>query len=182
MNEHTLINKYILETGNIAKNVELALSIAEASESLKTELLQLLHTQLKEVANTLSLDLQFTTELNRAYSGFRFYHPILNKYNLAIVFEFEYSQLRHLYYGLARPNNNQPINEQFLTQFQAKLFKAVGANEHNENWAYWKYLNEIRNWGKSEFIQIANGELKEIIKQKVVEILRMLTEIGVLIN
>ncbi|MBW7941644.1 MAG: PD-(D/E)XK nuclease family protein [Candidatus Kuenenia stuttgartiensis] len=180
MNEHALINKYILETGNTAKNVELALSIADASEHLKTELLQLLNMQLKDVAESLSLDFQFTTQLNQAYSGFRFYHPVLNKYNLAIVFEFEYSQLRHLYYGLARPDNTRPINEQFISQFQSLIFNAVGTTKHNENWAYWKYFNEIRVWGKTEFIQIANGELKETIRQKLVEILQMLTGINAL--
>jgi hypothetical protein len=161
-----------------AENIEASILVATSIESLKSHLLCVLKSQLKEIDKTLNVDFGVDDARfeNREADGAVFFNP-KEWINFRIGFCFESKSSNDLFYGICHKEFKSGTEEE-IKQIQDAIKETPDA-DNDCKYSYWhwlKYFGEpYKNWGipnnSKPWSEIANGEMKKKIEEKIKDIL-----------
>jgi hypothetical protein len=178
-----LIKHFINQTTNdamkqelstlIISNLEASFLISNNIPSAQIQLLEKLKIDVKDIAKELKIIPHFYANLNKRYTGFHFSK---NEWERAhIVFQFTDFGKSALKYGVC--TKEDPEEKPVPVDLRKAVANRFGTNStSNNNW--WLYDQNMpepfnKNWHRSPepWLDLNNGRLKEIIKQKVSDML-----------
>ncbi|WP_295655232.1 PD-(D/E)XK nuclease family protein [uncultured Mucilaginibacter sp.] len=157
----------------IISNLEASFLIANNLDSAAEQLLEKLEIEVEAIAEDLNLGCHFNANLNKKYTGFSFEKEEWESAH--IVFQFSEYGERPLKYGICAFED--PQNVEIPVNLRTKVAEIFGTTLTAKNnwWLYNQNMPEPfnKNWNKSPepWIDLNNGRLKEVIKQKVAEML-----------
>ncbi|MBP6128264.1 PD-(D/E)XK nuclease family protein [Flavobacterium sp.] len=151
---------------NNIENFGAFITILEAEELVKKEIILVLKKQLLEINLDLKLIEESYTLSNKQYSGFELTNEKLKSKNLKIRFEFMSKNYSELHYGF------QIINKKELNNFDElkKNYKAIIGEVASSNiWPAYSKYHEYRDWSKNTrkvYGDVLNGEMIKSIIEK----------------
>lgn len=157
------MNKELINELSTIENIESVITIADNASNVKNNIINTTFLKhLQEVADELDLKL-LTTEgdfVNTSWSGFGLSNPLWKNYD--IFMEFGAKGLRNLIIGLY-PKNDQVDTSAFLT-----IKEKVGGG--NNRCAFVRFPQHP-NWETDAMKAILTGEMKLIVKNKIIELI-----------
>lgn len=148
--------------------------IANGLDSATYQLIPRLQSICQEIATLNNLKLEFGVNLNDKYNGFYFYKE--DWQTASISFQFQ-SYDRELVYGVAREKECLDLSDPLNVTVGTKLTFIKG--KCSTWWPVWQYMESpFRDWHnhKEPWLAIIDGSIKNIIEEKVVNILSALGE------
>jgi len=158
------MNNEIIELLSQNDNIEATFTIGERLNDIKNHLInKTLLPQLNNLCKELNLvnESEEYDRVNRSWAGFQFTHPDWKFFKIA--FEFEARGLRNSIIGLTHLNRDIRKDETF------EILKGK-FNGKNNFWV-WNDFPKYNSWNKDAMIAIQNGEMKNIFKTEIENIL-----------
>jgi hypothetical protein len=146
-------------------------AIKDALDSTYKILLEKLKIQIQDVAKGLNLGLDCRLNFEKRDSGFDFFHSDLAKDNLRIRFAFGNVRTQNLVVGLAWLKNDSSSKELFSKERIDKYRRITGFKLSHDWWPTFDFFREMRNWNRTEYTYIMTGVMKDIIRNKTIELL-----------
>jgi hypothetical protein len=158
------ITKSILQT---PETLDAYFTLLRSKDAVASQLIQLLHAQCQQIAESLHLQLESDpNSLSSTYGGLFFYDQNMKDQNLCVGFEFEYSELRKPYFGIAYWNPvATPDRTPVTTQFE-QVFGQTGTP--TIYWPAWQYWPGRENWWNDGTLRdILSGVFKKELQDKI---------------
>ena len=143
--------------------------LTKVSESVYKKLLKKLEDDIKSIALEENLECWIYLSRDKKYSNFGFYKKEWN--NVTINFEWGDKQTKNLYYGF---KNKKEVRDEFSNKVHQKFITKYGNRAlGNDVWLCYTFWDEYeyRNWDSHAYLKIYEGEMKNIIKSKVQELI-----------
>lgn len=169
MSEENEIKSLILAS---PQNIESAFHVSLAMRSVKEALLKEFHDDLRNKikAKAKGFDLIWDTAMSKGWKGGSgFGMKFSNKQNLYLRFEFQYSGLHDLYWGIAREHDSVKKDDVIWKKVGEVMSDQFGLSPKSDRWPWWSWIDkkefsdDYRNWDTNEtpWILINKGELAE---------------------
>lgn len=158
------MNNEIIELLSQNDNIEATFTIGERLNDVKNHLInKVFLPQLNDLCKELNLinDSDEYDRVNTSWAGFRIINPNWNFFKIAL--EFEARGLRNSIIGVTYINPDNRKDEIF--EILKGRFK-----DKNKNWV-WNDFPKYNSWNKDAMIAIQNGEMKNIFKTEIENIL-----------
>lgn len=154
MSDATEVKNIILKS---AENLKSAFQVSKVIRNVKESLIELFHNDLKKKLEEKSLILVWHESMSKSWkSGCSFGVKFNNSQNAYLRFEFEYSGLHNLYWGIKRENEQIDFDEPAWNDIHV-LMNEFGSSRKNVRWAWWNYIDDnqefssdYRYWDTSE--------------------------------
>ena len=165
MSEEEEMKNIILKS---KENIESAFHVLKAIKSVKKELLENFHDDLKVSLKAEGFELVWDDSMSkdwRSAAGFGVKFSMVQSFYLR--FEFQKSGLFELDWGIRRDESNK-YDSVFWNNFYEKMNEKFGIGKKNNMWPWWSVIHnnnqefseEFRNWDSSEIPWIAIQEKK----------------------
>lgn len=166
-----VMNKELVETINSSyERFEAAFNIANALDNACEDLLKKFEIMVKEIATELELHCDFGINLTSKYNGISFWRE--NWKVLSIDFQFQAKDTK-LYYGLHR--EIECLDTSNTLDLQVKGIFDPLKGQSSTWWPFYKMMDSpLDNWSmnmKEPWLAIIDGSIKNIFKEKVLEVL-----------
>jgi hypothetical protein len=162
----------------INSNIEAAFIVANNLDVATNKLLYRFRNEMQEIAKEidhLGLTFEDDFDIKRRYMGFHFYKPHWEHCSICFSFQ-EYS--KYLIYGIC--TEEDPIERPIPLELRSKLESLVGVKSKNIWWPIQMDMEAPfnQNWAKTfePWKAIANGNMKNIIKKNLLEIINLIGE------
>ncbi|RED26322.1 PD-(D/E)XK nuclease superfamily protein [Flavobacterium cutihirudinis] len=158
------MNNEIIELLSQNDNIEATFTIGERLNDVKNHLInKVFLPQLNDLCEELNLinDSDEYDRVNTSWAGFRIINPNWNFFKIAL--EFEARGLRNSIIGVTYINPDNRKDE--ILEILKGRFK-----DKNKNWV-WNDFPKYNSWNKDAMIAIQNGEMKNIFKTEIENIL-----------
>lgn len=165
----------------ISSDAEIFLSAHSVKDSLDSTykiLLDKFKKEVSEIANELNLEVQYDVNFNKKHTGFDFYHTDITRDNLRIRFAFGSERTQNLVVGVAWAKNDSALKELFSEEQIIKFKNITGLKLKHDWWPVFDFFHGMQNWNRDEYAKILKGDMKEIIKKKLNELLDAFREIA----
>ncbi|WP_281867850.1 PD-(D/E)XK nuclease family protein [Flavobacterium sp. GSB-24] len=158
------MNNEIIELLSQSENIEATFTIGERLNDVKNHLInKILLPQLNDLCKEFNLvnESDEYDRVNTSWAGFQITNPEWNFFKIAL--EFEARGLRNSIIGLTYINRDNRKDE--TLEILKGKFKG-----NNKNWV-WNDFSKYNSWNKDAMIAIKNGEMKNIFKTEIENIL-----------
>jgi hypothetical protein len=167
----------IVKKATDSANIEAALSIIQNAENIYKELLLQLKGDLEKNKPD-GLTLKWDLKREQRYANFSFYSVALDRLNLKIEFAFDKSYCQDFFFGFPRKNPEQKLDDNLVKKL-VELFNArFGISFKSDTWECWVYHPKYKNWNPMTFNDIATGEMKNDILQKLTQMIEIADELS----
>lgn len=137
---------------------------------------QKLESDLNEIANRLKLQLVFSMDREKLYSGFTFFNEDTERLNLKICYSFLNKYMQRLILGFAYIDPKTPkmsIHQKIAQQFTNKF----GSKPPTDWFICYENHKEYENWGPINHERANNGEIAKYIEGELIIMLGIIQNI-----
>ncbi len=164
MSEENEIKNLIFDS---SKHIESAFHISLAIKSVKEILLKEFHDDLREKLKAEGFELVWDDTMTKGWKRYSGFGVKFNKeQNLYLRFEFDYSGLDSLLWGIRRENNSIKKDEIIWSNINKVMSTQFGSGSTSDWWPWWSWIDKkefdraYRNWYSSETPWISIKEKK----------------------
>ena len=140
-----------------ADNLKSAIQVSKVIKNVKEGLIEMFHNDLKKKLEDKSFILVWDESMSKGWKGQCSFGVKFNEsQNSYLRFEFEYSGLHSLYWGIKRETEHIEFDEATWNEIHV-LMNEFGSARKNVRWAWWNFIDDnqefssdFRNWDISE--------------------------------
>jgi hypothetical protein len=174
MSEKNEVVKEILKS---QKNIEAAFHVVNAIDSLKENLLDKFHDELKDACMPKGYKLEWDRGMKSGKKGAGFGVKLEGSHRLYIRIEFFYTSWNYAEWGIRREDKDVERDDVVWKNIHDLMTKNFGVGKISDRWPWWstvepiiKFGKEIDQWNRADWnrseipwIKMDNGELVELI-------------------
>ena len=139
MSEIKEVKSIILKS---AENLKSAFHVSKVIRNVKEGLMELFYNDLKKKLEERNLILVWDESMSKGWkSGCSFGVKFNDSQNAYLRFEFEYSGLYNLYWGIKRENEQIQFDEATWNEIHV-LMNEFGSARKNVRWAWWNFIDD----------------------------------------
>ena len=154
MSEITEVKSIILKS---AENLKSAFHVSKVIRNVKEDLIEMFHNDLKKKLEDKNFILVWDESMSKGWkSGSSFGVKFDSNQNLYLRFEFEYSGLHNLFWGIKRENEQVEFDGVTLNDIHV-LMNEFGSARKSNWWAWWnfiddhqEFISDYRYWDTNE--------------------------------